>query len=145
MVCFGYPRDLPPDHRFFTTHHLPITHPREKIVNLHYREKVRTLFDRFRTGRGTTPLSQRQDVEHWAAQLAGAPLDDTIDPQPDALRSYLQKVALHAYKVTDRDVEQLKAAGCSEDEIFELTLSAALGASRARLDQGLTLLQAGGK
>lgn len=110
-------------------------------MHLRYRDTIRTLFERFRTGQGATPMAQRQDVEKWAAGLAGAPTENTVAPQPDAVRTYLEKVARHAYKVTDQDVEQLKAAGLPEEEIFELTLSAALGASRARLDRGLELLQ----
>ena len=61
---------------------------------------------------------------------------------PDALRSYADKVALHAYKVTDADIEALLRAGYSEDEIFEVTASAALGAALARLERGLAALEA---
>ncbi len=56
-------------------------------------------------------------------------------PEPFAL--YLDKIARHAYKVTDGDVEALRAAGYSEDEIFEATVSAALGAGLRRLEIGL--------
>ena len=37
---------------------------------------------------------------------------------------YLDKVRRHAYEVTDEDVQALKDAGHSEDEIFERTVSA---------------------
>ena len=60
---------------------------------------------------------------------------------PEALRVYVDKVALHAYKVTDRDIEELKQAGYSEDAIFEITLSAALGAGMSRLERGLAALR----
>jgi alkylhydroperoxidase family enzyme len=56
------------------------------------------------------------------------------------LSGYLEKVRLHAYKVTDRDVDELKAAGISEDEIFEHTVSAAVAAGLERLDAGLGTL-----
>jgi hypothetical protein len=42
-----------------------------------------------------------------------------------------------AYRVTDADVDGLKAAGHSEDEIFEQTVSAAVAAGLLRLDAGL--------
>jgi alkylhydroperoxidase family enzyme len=42
-----------------------------------------------------------------------------------------------AYTVADRDVAELKAAGYSEDEIFEQTLSAAVAAGLERLTAGL--------
>jgi alkylhydroperoxidase family enzyme len=59
---------------------------------------------------------------------------------PAELSGYLEKVRLHAYKITDRDVEELKAAGLSEDEIFEHTVSAAVAAGLERLDTGLGTL-----
>jgi alkylhydroperoxidase family enzyme len=55
----------------------------------------------------------------------------------EALRGYLDKVARHAYEVTDEDVASLRAAGYSEDQIFEATVSCALGACMRRLEAGL--------
>jgi len=43
--------------------------------------------------------------------------------------------------VTDADIEGLLRAGFSEDEIFEVTASAALGAALARLERGLAVLE----
>ena len=60
---------------------------------------------------------------------------------PDALRSYADKVALHAYTVTDADIAGLLRAGYSEDEIFEVTAAAALGAALERLSLGLAALE----
>jgi len=59
---------------------------------------------------------------------------------PAELSGYLEKVRVHAYKVTDRDVDELKAAGLSEDEIFEQTVSVAVAAGLERLDAGLGTL-----
>ena len=61
-------------------------------------------------------------------------------PAPPELARYLEKVRLHAYKVTDRDIDDLKAAGFTEDEIFEHTVSAAVRAGLERLDAGLATL-----
>ena len=60
---------------------------------------------------------------------------------PEELRTYLDKVARHAYKVVDADLDRLRELGYSEDAIFELTLAAALGAARARLEAGLAALR----
>jgi alkylhydroperoxidase family enzyme len=60
--------------------------------------------------------------------------------QPAAATAYLEKVRLHAYRVTDADVEALKAAGLSEDDIFEATVAAAVGAGLARFEAGLRTL-----
>jgi alkylhydroperoxidase family enzyme len=59
---------------------------------------------------------------------------------PAELVGYLEKVRLHAYKVTDGDVEELKGAGLTEDEIFEHTVSVAVAAGLERLDAGLGTL-----
>jgi hypothetical protein len=55
--------------------------------------------------------------------------------------AYLEKVRRHAYKVTDRDVQQVKDAGLREDEIFEHTVSAATAAGLERLEAGLATLR----
>lgn len=109
-----------------------------------YRNKVLRLFDKFRASAGATTPVLRQSVEEQAAAWVGgdAPVDITSLPEP--LQRYLHKVALHAYRITDDDIDELRAVGHTEDEIFELTLSAALGAGRARLDLGLSLLRQGG-
>lgn len=60
---------------------------------------------------------------------------------PDALRSYLEKVARHAYQVTDEDVHALREAGYSDDQIFEATVSCALGAGLGRLEPGLRAIE----
>jgi alkylhydroperoxidase/carboxymuconolactone decarboxylase family protein YurZ len=49
------------------------------------------------------------------------------------------KVTLRKY--TDEDIAGLHQAGYSEDEIFEITLSAALGAGLARLERGFAALK----
>jgi alkylhydroperoxidase family enzyme len=59
---------------------------------------------------------------------------------PAELSGYLEKVRLHAYRVTDQDVDRLKAAGFSEEELFEYTVSAAVAAGLERLDAGLRTL-----
>jgi alkylhydroperoxidase family enzyme len=62
-------------------------------------------------------------------------------PAPPELAPYLEKVRLHAYQVTDADVQRLKDAGFSEDEIFEHTVSAAVAAGLERLEAGLAALR----
>jgi alkylhydroperoxidase family enzyme len=61
-------------------------------------------------------------------------------PAPPVFAVYLEKVRLHAYRVTDADVQSLKDAGYSEDQIFEHTVSAAVAAGLARLEAGLAAL-----
>lgn len=61
---------------------------------------------------------------------------------PPDLAPYLEKVARCAYKVTDEDVQSLREAGYTEDQIFEATVCAALGAGLTRLRAGLVALEA---
>jgi hypothetical protein len=69
---------------------------------------------------------------------AAAQPDREAPPQFD---TYLRTVRSGACAVTDADVEALKAAGYSEDEIFEQTVSAAVSAGLLRLDAGLRALE----
>jgi hypothetical protein len=69
--------------------------------------------------------------EHLDALRANVANTATARPE---LEAYLHKVRTRAYSVTDSDVEQLKAAGLSEDEIFEQTVAAAIGEGLRRLD-----------
>lgn len=50
------------------------------------------------------------------------------------LGSYVRKVAEQASEITDEDIASLHAANYTDDEIFEATVSAALGAGLFRLD-----------
>ena len=61
--------------------------------------------------------------------------------RPAALTAYVDKVARHAYKVTDEDVAALQRAGNSDDALFETTVAAAVGAALGRLERGLAALR----
>jgi hypothetical protein len=54
--------------------------------------------------------------------------------------AYVDTIHEHAYRITDRTVDELAAAGASDDEVFEISVAAAYGAARARLDAGLRAL-----
>jgi alkylhydroperoxidase family enzyme len=69
------------------------------------------------------PIAQLRDV------AAARP------PTPGEMTGYLAKVRDRAYSVTDRDVEALKEAGFSEDEIFEQTVAVAIDEGLRRLDR----------
>lgn len=59
---------------------------------------------------------------------------------PVAMEPYLEKVRHGAYRITDEDVEELRAVGLSEDEIFEQTVSVAVSEGLLRLDAALRAL-----
>ena len=56
-----------------------------------------------------------------------------VEPDP-RLAAYLAKVRERAYAVTDEDVQALKDAGVTEDEIFEQTVGVAIREGLRRLD-----------
>jgi alkylhydroperoxidase family enzyme len=60
---------------------------------------------------------------------------------PPEAEGYAGTVRRHAYRVTDAQVGALRAAGLSEDDIFELTVAAAVGAGLERLDAGMRAMQ----
>jgi alkylhydroperoxidase family enzyme len=97
---------------------------------------VASLFD----GRGDTEPALRRAV---AERAESASLDVSVaaGALPAELDAYVDKVARHAYRVTDDDVAALRSAGHTEDAIFEITLSAALGAGLVRMERGLTALR----
>jgi alkylhydroperoxidase family enzyme len=59
---------------------------------------------------------------------------------PEAARAYAEAVRQHAYRVTDADVERLLDGGMTEDEVFEATVAAAVGAGLARFDAAVRAL-----
>jgi len=75
-----------------------------------------------------------EHVDRLRAVAAGMP------PAPEAMRGYLDKVRDRAYTVTDADVEGLRAAGLSEDEIFEQTVAVAIAQGLRRLDAALAVI-----
>jgi alkylhydroperoxidase family enzyme len=89
---------------------------------------------------GETDPALRRAVKDLSAQLS-IRSSQQVDQIPPELVAYIKKVALHAYKTTEEDIESLQAAGYGEDAIFELTLSAALGAAMIRLERGLAALK----
>jgi len=91
-------------------------------------------------GDGVSDSDLRRSVEEKAALLSGRSVDNNSG-LPPLLETYVDKVAKHAYKVTDNDIESLKDAGYSEDAIFEITLCAALGAGLGRLERSLSALR----
>jgi len=72
-------------------------------------------------------------------ELAPATRAAAIDvgPLPDPLAErYVETVR----QLTDRRLEELAEAGWTDGQVFELTVAAAFGAARRRLDAGLAAL-----
>jgi alkylhydroperoxidase family enzyme len=102
-----------------------------------FAEEVSRLEASVLAGPGATAPALRRAVAERARRLA---VGEASPPIAEELTPYVDKVALHAYKVLDEDVEALKRAGYSEDEIFEITVAVALGSALERLESGLRAL-----
>lgn len=91
-------------------------------------------------GPGVCPPTLRQAIATRARDLAlGAP--EPATNVPAALATYVDLVALSAYRVTDQHLAALREHGYSDDAILEVTLCAALGAGLARLERGLAVVR----
>jgi AhpD family alkylhydroperoxidase len=58
------------------------------------------------------------------------------DPLPQPWQSYVPTVRDASYKITDTDIDRLTTAGQTEEEIFEITVAAAVGAALHGFDAG---------
>ena len=64
-------------------------------------------------------------------------------PVPASIAGLVDKIRLHAYKVTDQDIEDAKSAGWTETQLFEIAVATAAGAGLHRRDVIDRLLGAG--
>lgn len=69
-----------------------------------------------------------------------AAFDNTGLAEP--MRTLIDKVAKHAYRVTDADIAAVRASGQSEDQIYELVVCAAIGQAVRQYDTALAALDA---
>lgn len=65
--------------------------------------------------------------------------ENTAMPQP--LAGLIDKVAYHAYQITDSDINTVKSDGFSEDQLFELLICAAAGQASRQYQSGLAALE----
>src|SRR5262245_52832406 len=87
----------------------------------------KALVARILEGRGRAPHAQRRA----AFENAGL---------AEPLRTLIDKVVKHAYKVTDEDIAAVKASSLSEDQIFELAVCAAIGQATRQYDAAIAAL-----
>ena len=89
------------------------------------------------TAPGITDRALRAAILESAAAACGLAEPAEL---PADLAPLLDKMWRNAYKVVDRDIETLRAAGYADDALFEIIVSAAAGAGLARLRRGLELM-----
>jgi hypothetical protein len=54
----------------------------------------------------------------------------------------VDKVARHAYRVTDEEINSVRMSGLSEDQVFEIVVCAAIGQATRQYDTALAALEA---
>jgi len=60
----------------------------------------------------------------------------------EPLGALVDKVARHAYRVTDDDITAARVSGLSEDQVFEIVVCAAIGQATRQYDTALAALEA---
>jgi hypothetical protein len=60
----------------------------------------------------------------------------------EPLGALADKVARHAYKITDEDITAARASGLNEDQIFEIVVCAAVGQATRQYDTAVAALEA---
>ncbi len=94
----------------------------------------------------TAAMALKQAVLHSSAttpaEVRRAAFDGSLTDS--ALADYVALVAHQPYRVTEDRLSALRKIGISEDGIFDLTVSAALGAAQRRLEASVELLDTNG-
>ena len=60
----------------------------------------------------------------------------------EPLGALVDKVARHAYRVTDEDIIAARVSGLSEDQVFEIVVCAAIGQATRQYDTAIAALDA---
>ncbi len=98
-----------------------------------YESLLAALEDRVLRGAGALDIEVRE---------ASALSSDGDGDVPPALAPLVDKIRLHAYKVTDGDIERLQAEGYTDDQLFELIVAVAVGEGVKRIGAGLRAVEA---
>lgn len=91
------------------------------------RQAREVLVRRTLEGAGTASRSERR-----------AAFDNSGLTEP--LGTLVDKVARHAYKITDGDINAAKVSGLTEDQVFEIVVCAAIGQATRQYDAAIEVL-----
>ena len=92
------------------------------------RQARAALLRRILEGPGKASLSERRAAFNNCG-LSGPP------------SALVDKVARHAYRVTDEDITAARVAGLSEDQVFEIVVCAAVGQATRQCDTASSALE----
>jgi hypothetical protein len=94
-----------------------------------FREAHKALLSRILEGEGRASREQRRDA-----------FDNAAPGEP--MRTLISEVAAHPTNITDEDFAAVRASGMSEDQIFEMVVSAAIGQATRQYNTALAALDA---
>lgn len=92
-------------------------------------EALQAVVTRILEGEGSASLALRR------AAYENAPMEEP-------LKTLVQGVAMHPHRVTDQDFAAALAAGCTQDQVFELVVCAAVGQATRQYERALAALDA---
>ena len=92
-----------------------------------FRQLHKDLVARVLQGKGTASIKLRNDAFN-------------NDMDTDLLKNLIDKIAVCSYKITDTDIDNIKASGFSEDQIFELIICAAVGQASRQYNNAISAL-----
>ena len=90
----------------------------------------------------TAPLQQPGALDLAIRAAAAAAGVAGIKPLPAEAQALVAKIHHHAWRIADADIAALRAAGWSDERVFELVIASAVGAGAQRLNAGLQALAA---
>lgn len=93
--------------------------------------EARAVLDSVLGRRGRTEPGERLAAIRHGAAAAGAVPEPGIDGLGEAAE-LVDKVARHAYRVADEDIQRARRSGRSEEEVFDLVVATAVGAGLGR-------------
>jgi alkylhydroperoxidase family enzyme len=99
----------------------------------HLREAIHAIL----SSPGATESSLRCDILQYA-RFGGPQTHPELLEK--VLREFVEKIAEQPWATNDDDFARMRAVGYSDDQLFELTLTCALGAGLKRFDAGLRAL-----
>ncbi|MEM7156352.1 MAG: hypothetical protein AAF799_26090 [Myxococcota bacterium] len=89
---------------------------------------------------GLTEPDVRRQADHFVREQWGVvePGTATVDAE---VAPYLKKLALHAYRIMDEDMEALREHGLSDEAIYELTVTGAVSVACIGTEQVMAALE----
>lgn len=96
--------------------------------------EVETGRERLLTAAGETDLALRRAVEAFVTAQWGHERSNA-SPIPTELETFLKKLARHAHRITDEEVDALRTAGYSDEMIYEITMIGSIAAALVGLER----------